>query len=525
MIESADNLPDNITELKAIINQQKLDYQTQIQAQQESHERIERSLREMIRLLRHKQFASSSEKQEQPGLFDEAELDALNPEPESKDEPEETVTVPAHQRKRGHRKPLPEDLPHIDVFHDLSEEEKVCPHDGSPLKRFGEEVSEQLDIIPAQIRVLRHIRPKYSCPCCEEGVKTAKLPPQPIPKSMASPGLLAWVTVSKYQDALPLYRLEKVFQRIGVDIPRTTLARWMIRCGKLVQPLINLLRDEMLSYDILNMDETTVQVLDEAGRRAQSKSYMWGQRGGPPGRPVILFDYDPSRSAEVPLRLLEGYHGYLQSDGYAGYNAVVLENGITQLGCWAHARRKFDEAIKAQGRKPKPGRAHQGLAYIQKLYRIEREAKEMTSEVRMIHRQQHALPLLATIRDWVTQSLPKVPPTSLIGKAITYLDNQWSLLTTYVEDGRLAIDNNLMENAIRPFTLGRKNWLFSQSVRGAEASAALYSMIETAKANGLEPYHYLCHIFKELPCADSLEAFEALLPYNLDKVQFNPVVS
>lgn len=256
---------------------------------------------------------------------------------------EETITVPAHQRKKGGRKPLPADLPRLEIVHDLSDEEKVCPHDGAAMKRIGEEVSEQLDIIPAQIRVLRHIRPKYSCPCCEEGVKVAALPPQPIPKSMASPGLLAWVTVSKYQDALPLHRLEKVIQRIGVDIPRSTLAQWMIRCGQLVQPLINLLRDEMLAYDILSMDETTVQVLDEAGKKAQSKSYMWVQRGGPPGRPMVLFDYDPSRSAQVPLRLLEGYRGYLQTDGYAGYHAAVIYNGLNQLGCWAHARRKFDD--------------------------------------------------------------------------------------------------------------------------------------------------------------------------------------
>ena len=511
MTESVDDLPNTVDELKAHIHQLTLAYERQLA-----------ELQQKINLLLHKRFAPSSERAppEQQGLFDEAELATLNPEPEF--EEEESITIPAHERKRGKRAPLPQNLPRIEVLHDLSDEEKLCPHDGTPLKRIGEEVSEQLDIIPAQIQVLRHVRPKYSCPCCENGVQIAKLPPQPIPKSMASPGLLAWIAVSKFMDGMPLYRLEKIIQRIGVDIPRTTLARWMIHCGVMIQVLIILLREQMLAYDYLNMDETTVQVLNEEGRRAQSKSHMWIQRGGPPGQPIILFDYDASRSSEVPTRLLEGYQGYLQTDGYAGYNAVVKENGLTHLGCWAHARRKFDEAIKAQGKKKKPGRAHQGMAYIQALYRIERAAKEMSPEARAAYRQEHALPLLQTIREWVDKSLPQVPPTSYVGKALTYLNNQWPMLIVYVKDGRLSMDNNLAENAIRPFTVGRKNWLFSQSVKGVEASAALYSLIETAKANGLEPYRYLFHVFKELPKATSLEQVEALLPYNLDKAQFNP---
>jgi transposase len=452
MTESVDILPDNILELKAIIAKQ----QEALSSLKSNYEQKITHLQQQINLLLHKRFAPSSEQAppEQHGLFDEAELATLNPEPEF--EEEESITVPAHQRKRGKRAPLPQNLPRIEVLHDLSDEEKVCPHDGTPLKRIGEEVSEQLDIIPAQIQVLRHVRPKYSCPCCEDGVQIAKLPPQPIPKSMASPGLLAWIVICKYMDALPLYRLEKMIQRIGVDIPRTTMAKWMIRCGLLVQILIKLMREQMLEYDHLQMDETTVQVLDEKGRRAQSKSYMWVQRGGPPGRPIILFDYDPSRSSEVPTRLLEGYQGYLQTDGYAGYNDVVKENDLIHLGCWAHARRKFDETIKAQGKKKqKAGRAHQGMAYIRALYRIEREAKDMSPEERADYRQQHAVPKLKIIREWLDESLPKVPPTSYVGKALTYLNNQWPRLIIYVEDGRLSMDNNLTENAIRPFAIGR----------------------------------------------------------------------
>ena len=216
------------------------------------------------------------------------------------------------------------------------------------LTEIGEVTSEQLDIIPARIRVIRHIRKQYACRC-GHCIRTAALPPQPIPKSLASPGLLAHITVSKYQDALPLYRQEAILRRIGVDLPRATLANWMIQAGSLIQPLINLLRDRLLAYDILQMDETPVQVLKEPDRAAQSKSYLWLQRGGPPDRPVVLLDYDPGRGAEVPKRLLADFKGYLQTDGYDGYNAVVAKNKLTPVGCMAHARRKFSDAVKAQG--------------------------------------------------------------------------------------------------------------------------------------------------------------------------------
>jgi len=214
------------------------------------------------------------------------------------------------------------------------------------LVEIGTLTSEQLDIIPAKIQVLRHIRKKYAC-ACGQCIRTASLPAQPIPKSLASPSLLAHISVSKYQDALPLYRQETILQRIGVDIPRATLANWMIHMGRLTQSLINLLRDQLLVYDILQMDETTVQVLKEPNKTAQSKSYLWVQRGGLLETPVVLFDYDPSRRQSVPLRLLDGFKGYLQTDGYDGYNAAVLNHKLIHVSCWAHARRKFSEAVKA----------------------------------------------------------------------------------------------------------------------------------------------------------------------------------
>jgi len=426
--------------------------------------------------------------------------------------------VPAHTRKKRGRKPLPDKLPRIDIIHELPDGERRCDIDGQQLTEINAVVSEQLDIIPAKIQVIRHIRKQYACPC-GQCIKTAPLPAQPIPKSMASPGLLAHIAVSKYQDALPLYRQETILQRIGVDIPRATLANWMIQTGKLIQPVVNLLRDQLLGYDLLQMDETTVQVLNEQGKTAQSKSYLWLQRGGPPDKPVVLYDYDPGRGAKVPLRLLAGFKGYLQTDGYDGYNAVVATNGLTHVGCMAHARRKFSEAAKAQGKNKKKGKAHQGLMLIQKLYRIEKQARRLTADERYTHRQQQARPRLDELRCWLDQSLPLVPPTSATGKAMHYLRREWEKLVRYLDDGRLEIDNNGAENAIRPFVVGRKNWLFSASVKGVTSSANLYSLIETAKANGLEPYAYLRYLFTALPKAETVEMIEALLPGNVDPDQ------
>jgi len=256
-------------------------------------------------------------------------------------------------------------------------------------------------------------------------------------------------------------------------------------------------------------------VLNEPDKKAQSKSYLWLQRGGPPEQPVILFDYDPTRSQRVPTRLLEGFAGYLQTDGYDGYNAVVKIGDLTHLGCFAHARRKFTEAIKAQGKNKKHGKAHHGLALIQKLYKIEKAVRTATPKARFAYRQQQAQPILNDLHDWLTRTLPQVPPKSATGKALHYLHNEWDKLLRYGEDGRLAIDNNLAENAIRPFVIGRKNWLFSQSVNGVKASANLYSLIETAKANGLEPYAYLRTLFAALPKAQTVEDIEKLLPGNI----------
>jgi len=520
MINAAPNILIENADLKALVAKQAQQID-QLAQQVDNQNALNTLLEEQIRLLRANTFGPRSEAMPtgQGQLFNEAEF--LADEAAAEAAEEDTIEVPAHRRKRGGRKPLPENLPRQEIIHDLPDDEKVCPHDQTPLKHIGDEVSEQLEIIPQQARVIRHIRRKYACPCCDESLVTAPMPPQPIPKSLATPATLAFIVTSKFVDGLPLHRLERVFNRLDIEISRQTLARWVIRCGVLVQVLINLLQDQLLDGALIHMDETRLQVLNEPGRPATSQSNIWVQRGGPPDQPIILFHYDPSRSAAVATRLLDGFSGALVTDGYEGYAASVRTHQLTHAGCWAHARRKFDEAVKAQtpkGKKPKAGKATRGLSFIRKLYRVERLAnnQDLSPEQRLAFRQQHAQPIMDELGAWLQTSLSQVPPKSAIGKALSYLNNQWGKLTVYLDDGHIPIDNNPAENAIRPFVIGRKAWLFADTVAGAEASANLYGLVETAKANGLEPYRYLRYVFTHLPAADTLEAFEALLPTRVD---------
>ena len=510
-------LPDDPVHLKALLS----DTISRL-ADRENELRL---LREQLNLALHRRFGKSSEKN--PGqheLFDEPEqlveleADAIDDGQDDNVEPD-VIDVPAHQRMTRGRKALPEHLPRVDVIHDLDEADRVCDVDGHALHKIGEDISEQLEIIPAQIQVIRNIRIKYGCRACETGIKTAPMPAQLIPRSMATPRLLSYIATSKYVDALPLYRQEKMFTRIGVDISRATLAFWMIQVGKALGPLIALLEEALLSGKVIHMDETPVQVLNEPDRKAQSQSYMWVRMAGTTDHPIVLFDYDPSRSSEVPLRLLNGFAGHLMTDGYAGYHAVTKQ-GITGIGCWAHARRKFKEAEKVQGKSKGSGRAHIALSEIQKLYVIERQIADKPPDEKQTIRQARAGPILDKMRIWLDKSTSQVPPKSTLGKALAYLDSEWPRLIRYVDDGRLPIDNNPCENAIRPFVIGRKNWLFSHSQAGVEASAAIYSLIESAKHSGHEPWHYLNHVLAELPTTKS-DDLEKLLPHNIPAITFN----
>lgn len=465
-------------------------------------------LEEEKRLARAERFAASSEQNPQYALFNEAE----QIESESSITDDAEITIPAHTRKVPKRRPLPKDLPRIIVEHDLDNKQCDC---GAEKVRIGTKRSEQLDVIPAQVFVIEHQCHSYKCPCCEDAMpETAPMPAQPIPKSMASPGLLAHVAVAKYDDGLPLYRQTKQFDRLGIDLPRQTLAAHMVRAGALVKPLVERMAEHARNYDILQMDETRVQVLDEDNRAARSQSWMWVIRGGPPNQPVIRFHYDPSRAGSVAEDLLQDYRGYLQTDAYKAYGRVLSRPGITGLGCWAHARRKFFKAQQAAPKDKPSHRTQQILAWIGKLYAIEKRLTAADPEMRRAQRLEQAKPILDQIEVWAARQ--DVNPQSLLGKAIYYLRSEWSRLIVYLQDGRLNIDNNPVENAIRPFALGRKNWLFSQSVEGANASAALYSLVETARANGLNTYTYLKHLFTMLPSATSSEQLDALLPWNTD---------
>jgi len=358
----------------------------------------------------------------------------------------------------------------------------------------------------------------------EQGaVKIAPAPEQLIPKSIATPGLLAYVFTSKFVDHLPFYRQEGQFKRIGVDLSRATMANWAIKVPERCHPLLSLLQAEMLAGPLVQIDETTVQVLKEPGRENTKKSYMWLFRGGPPEKPTLVFQYHPTRSGQVPSDYLRDYEGYIQTDGYAGYNALGRKKGIIHVGCWAHARRKFIEvqnaAKKIKKRKSKTGSADVALNYIRKLYAIEKRAKSLdyTPEQIFMDRQEKARPILDEFKKWLDKRSLQTPPKGLLGKAISYSLNEWKKLVRYLDNGLLRPDNNLAENAIRPFVVGRKNWLFSGSPKGAEASAALYSLIETAKANGLEPYLYLRCLFELLPSAQTSDHYKALLPQYIDR--------
>jgi transposase len=486
-------------------------------------------LEEQLRLFKNELFGRTSEKRheqhpDQMLMFNGGDEHAGGDSQSSDD----TIVIAAHARKKRGRKPLPKDLPRIDIIHDLSQEQKQCGC-GQRKSLIGEEISEKLDYIPAQLRVERHIRYKYACKSCEavedDGptVMIAPPPVQLIPKSNSTAGLLAHIAVSKFADGLPLYRQQKIFGRLGIDLPRAVMAKWMVQAARSSSGLIDLLCEEIRGGPLINIDESPFQVLNEAGRPNTSKSYIWVYRGGQPDRPVILYQYHRTRSGRVALEFLDDYHGYIQSDDYAGYDHLDQNPDIVHLGCWAHSRRKFVKVVKVRKKhrskrvNPK-SLADEALDYIGQLYLVEKEAKRRELDAAQIYqlRQEKSKPLLNKFKDWLEANQSLTPPKGLLGQAISYTLANWEKLIIYIQDGRLRPDNNLVENAIRPFVVGRKNWLFAGSPDGAKASATFFSLIETAKANGLEPYAYLRYIFEKLPLAQTEQDLKDLLPQNID---------
>lgn len=507
---SAPKIDENnsLSEQEIILEQQKIIEKKSLVIQH--HEARIRILEEFLRLERHKHFGHSSEKCPGQGeLFNEAEL-AADGTPEENSTSGETKT-----KKKPGRKGFSDSIPRVQIYIDLTDEEK----DGA-INTFYSKVKEELDIVPAKVQVLEYMQEKAVF--VEDGqrkIKTANLPKHPIGKVMASIGLLAYLIVAKYMDGLPLYRLESILKRYGGNVTRTSMASWIISLSEQCQPLVHLMRDHQQKGCLVQMDETRIQVLKEPGYVATGNKYMWVTRGGPPDEPVIIFDYDPTRGHEVPLRLLDGYQGYLQSDGYSGYDAVSKKLKLIQVGCWDHCRRKFKEAQLAQPTSHKNSgvqtKADIALIKIGKLYRIERKIKKYSAKEKYEYRQEHSLPILQDLKLWMDNNIGKSPKDSLISKALTYMSNQWSKLVRYCDNGNIPISNILAENAIRPFVIGRKAWLFSDTPKGARASGIFYSLIETAKANGIEPFSYFRYIFRELPHADTVEKLEALLPWNV----------
>ena len=502
--------------------------------------RTERDLlKEQLNKLTRKMFAAKSEvssHNQKDMFFNEAEALGAQAQPALQEEPsdegadtdaDDRIDVPAHKRTKRGRKPLDPALPRHVVRHELLESERVCPHDGSPLTEIGVETSEQLDIIPQQVRVILHERVKYACPCCDGALRLAPKPAQIIAKGLFSEGLLAWVITSKYCDGLPLYRQAALLARFGGgDLSRNTLAASIVRVGQAVQPVINLLRDYLLDSALVYGDETQIQVLKEPGKRAQSKSFMWAQMtqgSGPQGTgpPIRLFGYSPSRSATAAQLLYAGMRSgsVLMSDGYAVYDQIAQAYQLVHLACWAHCRRDFHDALQAL---PKSARtadplAAQFIALIGQLYAVEATAKERklgTKEL-LEQRQLHSVPVLQKIEALLLANMHAVLPGSLLGKALHYMSGQWSKLSLYVTNGDYPIDNNACENSIRPFVVGRKNWLFSDTVAGANASANLYSLLQTCMVNGVDGYQYLRALLVALPNARTADDYDALLPWSI----------
>ncbi len=536
-----------IEKLKTVI----AELRKKTESQKENAERFEAQIEEHKETIKHllqMLYGKKSEKGivghdiDQGLLFDvEPAEDVEEDEAVSEDD---TVEVEGHKRLKKGRKPLPAELPRVEVIIDIPDDEKTCPC-GDDLTKIGEVVSERLRYIPAKVEVVREIRLQYACRSCEgtedDGptVKIAALPPRLLPKSIATPELLAHILVSKFADALPFYRQEQMFARIGVDMNRTTMCQWTMKVAEACQELFDALHSEIRSGPLINIDETTVKVLKKTGPSPDTKSQMWVCRGGDPAKPVLLFFYSPSREGEMAKTILGDFQGAVQTDGFSGYDYLDEVDGIDHLGCFSHARRGFVNLVKALGKKEdnkskdkskskkvkkQNSNAEKAVRLIRKLYKIERTLradKELSPEAFIAKRRDLAEPVLKELKKFLDELKPKTPPKGILGKAIGYALRQWSRLVKYLDYAEATPDNNLVENAIRPFVIGRKNWLFFGHARGAQSGAVMYSLIETAKANGLEPYQYLRYIFEKLPFAHTPEDYRALLPLNLtpEKIQ------
>jgi transposase len=474
-------------------------------------------LKEQLGLLKHQRFGTSSERWDPSQVeipFNEAEITADPEEPE----PDPVIVVKPRRKQKGQRQLELTSLATEEIEYHLPVEEQVCPQCSGALHEMGEEVRQELKVIPAQLVLVRHVRAKYACRHCQKDeittpILTAPMPAPAFPGSLASPSAVAYIMSRKFVEGLPLYRQEQCFKRQGLEVSRQTMANWMLRGAEWLEPVYEAMKQTLLSGDIVCADETTVQVLREPGRKATTDSRMWLYRSGREGPGIALFEYRETRDAQHPIAFLDGYTGYLNVDGYQVYEKLP---GVTLVGCWTHARRKFHEAflvLPAAAQKKANTAEHIGLKYCKRLYEIEESLKDCSSEERKAARIARSKPVLDEFYAWLNKNASTVAPKSKIGQAIAYCRSQWKKLNGFLLDGRLEIDNNRSERTIKPFVIGRKNWLFANTPNGARASAVIYSIVETAKENGLAPCAYLEFLFEKLP-ALKMSGVPTLLPWS-----------
>lgn len=463
-------------------------------------------LHQQVAYLQKQVFGRKSEKTQvvfdgQMNLFDEAEQEETR-----KNEEPKPQTIKEHRRKKtvGQREALLENLPHEEKLYTLTPEERHCKRCGSEMISMGKEVVRtEVQFIPAQIKVIDHVRETFECrPCRQEqhfSIEKATVPNAVLPHSMASASSIAHVMVQKYSQALPLYRQEKEWKDLGLSVSRATLASWIMRATRYwLMPIVAVLQKKLLEETHLHVDETTVQVLNEKSRKNTATSYMWVYASGKyaPAHKIRLFEYQPGRNGQYAKEFLQGFTGYLHTDAYAGYNKVA---DVTRCLCWSHVRRDFVDALPDSLSEEASTLAKQGIEQINRLFALEQEFELLDAVERKQQRLLQEKPVLDAFWLWLETNQGRILPKSKLSKAMKYAQNHRKGLEAFLEDGHCNFSNNIAENSIRPFTIGRKNWLFSGSPKGAAASAAVYSLIETCKANGINEYKYLKYLFKTLP--------------------------
>jgi transposase len=484
-------------------------------ARVEAQERVATLTAEVAWLKKHL-FGQKSEKNIVLPPPDSPQLDLFGAQQEAtRQEIAEEVSKPRSEPKRAPRRPVPQDLPREEIVHDVADEEKLCACCGKQLGIIGEDVTEKIEIVPARVFVRRHVRPRYACGACKERVAQAPLPSFPIPRASAGASLLAFLLISKYADHLPLCRMERIFARHGIDLPRRKTSEWMMEIAELLAPLVRLMHRHILERcNVVGADETPIAMLDPGGGKNKTKTcYLWQYRGDD-SAPYTVFDFRESRGREGPRKMLGDYAGYLQCDAYSVYSSLGRESAFTQVGCWAHARRKFIEALEGGDK-----RAQEAVAIIAELYAVEKHARERVkreenfdAEALRAMRQEHSVPVLAKLRAWMDAQLA-VAPKSPLGNAIGYALDNWVALNVYITDGRVPIDNNAVERAIRPVALGRKNWLFAGSNRGGQAAATFFTLIDSARRADLNLWDYTTDLLTHLP-AHPINQLDELLPDN-----------